>query len=65
MGNSVMAGSWLAIPKDALQPNLHFPWAMWTFPLFDHDSADHCVQAKYFVPLGVFSRLDPTPSPSH
>jgi hypothetical protein len=66
MGNSVIAGSWLASAKDVVEPNLHFPWAR-TTSTFDHDSADNCVQAKHddFVPLGVFSHLGPTPSPSH
>jgi hypothetical protein len=70
MGDSVIAGSWLAIAKDAVEPNLHFPWPCGRLSLFDHDSADHSVQAKHddFVPLGVFSHLGhqgPTPSPSH
>lgn len=58
MGNSVIAGSWLASAKDAVEPNLHFPWAR-TTSTFDHDSADNCVQAKHddFVPLGGFSHL--------
>jgi hypothetical protein len=70
MGDSVIAGSWLAIAKNAVEPNLHFPWPCGRPPLFDHDSADHSAQAKHddFVPLDVFSHLGhlgPTPSPSH